>query len=250
MRNKRFLTGILAGYFILSMSFTSLAGQWIQDENGWKYQGDDGNYANTLTRWIDGNGDGIYEEYVFKSSGYMAVAQDSDDYLTINNDGATMEDGKVKTLDLAELKRKIDTGFIKSDIVNLIDCNEAEVNRVLGEPVKEWYPMFDYDYSKIYHGNSGNELTVYYKNGKFGTITGRLGDICNIEKGYTLDEIDAITGIKGDIDTPVSIWKYSYSPLVRFIIATGRNNSVKADDPFTFEASLYSYYNIGGSGNN
>ena len=62
------LAGIIFGAVLgLSMAFTSLAGTWIQDSNGWWYQNDDGSYPAGEWTVIDG------VTYHFDSNGYMDV---------------------------------------------------------------------------------------------------------------------------------------------------------------------------------
>ena len=53
------------------MAMTAMAGQWVQDQKGWRYQKHDGSYLTDCSQWLDGNQDGIAECYYFDASGYM-----------------------------------------------------------------------------------------------------------------------------------------------------------------------------------
>ncbi|MDO4962181.1 MAG: choline-binding protein, partial [Eubacteriales bacterium] len=60
---KAFAAAAFAVMTIAAVSLSSLAGQWVQHGPGWKYQNDDGSFLNDGWHWIDGNGDGIAEDY-------------------------------------------------------------------------------------------------------------------------------------------------------------------------------------------
>ena len=67
-----------------SMSITSLAGEWKQDDIGWWYQNDDGSYPAKVLKQIDG----VW--YYFNDSGYMQIGdvQFSDGWLNFRSDGS------------------------------------------------------------------------------------------------------------------------------------------------------------------
>lgn len=73
------------------------AGQWKQDENGWKYQEDNGNYTAGQWKWIDGNGDGVSEAYCFAENGYIYKNGETPDGYQVNEDGAWVENGVIQT---------------------------------------------------------------------------------------------------------------------------------------------------------
>ena len=76
----------VAAIAILS-SFPTLAGSWIlPDINGWMYQKNDGNYANSGWEQIDG----IY--YYFNEKGYMLSGEITPDGYVVGIDGAWMTD--------------------------------------------------------------------------------------------------------------------------------------------------------------
>lgn len=79
------------------------AGQWIQDGNGWRWQNDDGSYPFLTWAWIDGNHDGIAENYFFNNDGYLSMNA-VDQGVPINADGAALYNGVVCTTVLPDGK--------------------------------------------------------------------------------------------------------------------------------------------------
>ena len=71
MRNKMFISALLAGAMIISFSFTAFAGQWMKDDVGYWWQEDDGSYPVDTFKWIDANGDTSAEGYYFDENGYV-----------------------------------------------------------------------------------------------------------------------------------------------------------------------------------
>jgi len=86
----------------LAFSFTSMAGQWHQDMNGWWYENDDGSYLRNGWYWVDGNEDGIAESYYFGNGGYVVDRQKQVEGYDINEDGAWVVDGVVQTMEVAK----------------------------------------------------------------------------------------------------------------------------------------------------
>lgn len=72
------------------------AGQWMQDSTGWWWQNDDGSYPYLAWAWIDGNHDGVAENYCFDERGYLDM-NPVDQGETVNTDGAMMYNGAVCT---------------------------------------------------------------------------------------------------------------------------------------------------------
>ncbi|MCB6611334.1 hypothetical protein V3C10_17905 [[Clostridium] symbiosum] len=101
---------ILSSALIISMSCfsTSFAGQWIQDQNrpsvkdgvsNWRWQEDNGSYVGSCDLWLDGNRDGIYENYYFNSDGWMLADTETEYGQKIGVDGAALlSDGTVSLL--------------------------------------------------------------------------------------------------------------------------------------------------------
>lgn len=80
----------------LALSFTSMAGQWHQDMNGWWYENDDGSYLRNGWYWVDGNEDGLAECYYFGSRGYVANKTGQAEGCEVNEDGAWVVDEVVQ----------------------------------------------------------------------------------------------------------------------------------------------------------
>lgn len=64
----------MAAAFSFAGALTGYAGQWQQDNTGWRYQENDGSYPASKWHWIDGNNDGTAECYYFGADGYLAVS--------------------------------------------------------------------------------------------------------------------------------------------------------------------------------
>ena len=70
----------------LALSFSSYAGQWQQDQNGWKYKTDSGDhmkstwYQDSDSRW-----------YYFGPDGYMKSSTMTPDGYVVGSDGAWIE---------------------------------------------------------------------------------------------------------------------------------------------------------------
>ena len=76
------------------------AGQWVQDSVGWRWQFDDGSYkTDGGWAWIDGNHDGIAENYQFDyKTGYMTYDTRSDiTGVYVDENGALLYNGAVAT---------------------------------------------------------------------------------------------------------------------------------------------------------
>ncbi|WP_270269289.1 hypothetical protein [Enterocloster clostridioformis] len=83
MRRKKILALALAVTMASSMSMTSFAGQWVQDETNWRYE-QDGSYA-TGWQWIDG------KCYYFDGNGYMLADTTTPDGYQVGSDGGRIE---------------------------------------------------------------------------------------------------------------------------------------------------------------
>lgn len=87
---------------IVTMAATMLAatpayaGQWMQDSTGWWWQNDDGSYPYLACAWIDGNHDGVAENYCFDERGYLNM-NPVDEGLTVDENGALIYNGAVCT---------------------------------------------------------------------------------------------------------------------------------------------------------
>lgn len=85
----------------LAMATTAVAGMWrtgmAPNESRWWYDDEDGTYAVSEWRWLDGNQDGIAECYAFDSEGWMYAGTTTPDGYQVNQDGAWTVGGVVQT---------------------------------------------------------------------------------------------------------------------------------------------------------
>lgn len=94
---KRLKQFAAAVFMSLAMTVTSFAGQWVQDYSGWWYQNDDGSYPANGWQWIDGNHDGIAENYYFDANGYCLMNTMTPDGNMVDANGAWVMGGVVQT---------------------------------------------------------------------------------------------------------------------------------------------------------
>ncbi len=88
---------ILTAALSLTLTIPALGGAWQSDAAGYWYQKDDGSYPVSCWQWIDGNQDGIAENYCFNDKGYLLVSTTTPDGYTVNADGAWTVNGIVQT---------------------------------------------------------------------------------------------------------------------------------------------------------
>lgn len=92
------IKGILAALILsVTISTISYAGEWAQDESGWRYYNDDGSYEVNTWQWIDGNGDGVSEKYYFNEDGYCLINTMTPDGSIVDSNGALVVDQIVQT---------------------------------------------------------------------------------------------------------------------------------------------------------
>lgn len=94
---RKIRVGIAGTILTLLMSFSSFAGQWNKNENGWWYDNGNGTYYASCWQWIDGNRDGIAECYYFDQQGYCLMNAVTPDGYTVDNSGAWIVNGVVQT---------------------------------------------------------------------------------------------------------------------------------------------------------
>ena len=82
---KRITCKLIAMVLSLSLlvPFTSYAGQWVQDNVGWKVQNDDGSYITNS--WYQSPESGLF--YYMGADGYMLTSTTTPDGYTVNADG-------------------------------------------------------------------------------------------------------------------------------------------------------------------
>ena len=115
MRKKGFMVLGVTVAMSLSLPLLSYAGEWKEDNIGKWYQNDDGTYPVNRWQWIDGNNDGIAENYYFDENGYLLTNTKTPDGLTVNEDGVwfatSINPAEVPVTTInAERLNKINTG--------------------------------------------------------------------------------------------------------------------------------------------
>ena len=88
---------ITAALLTVAFNATAYAGAWQQDTTGYWWVNDDGTYPTNCWQWIDGNGDGISENYYFNESGYCLMNTTTPDGNTVDANGAWTVNGVVQT---------------------------------------------------------------------------------------------------------------------------------------------------------
>lgn len=137
---KKTLSLIGASLIIsMSLSLTSLAGQWVQDERGWRYQEYDGTVIQSESGkyesyFIDGNGDGVAELYYFNENGYMMTNTDivspaffifPETVYSINSDGVAYHNEMPVTITIPQvsISNEVFKGLIKPEYSNMLMKN-------------------------------------------------------------------------------------------------------------------------------
>lgn len=123
----------------MSLSLTSLAGQWVQDERGWRYQEYDGTVIQSESGeyesyYIDGNGDGVAELYFFDENGYMMTNTEvvlpafftfPETVYSVNSDGVSYLDETPMTITIPQvsISNEVFKGLIKPEYSNMLMKN-------------------------------------------------------------------------------------------------------------------------------
>lgn len=198
-RNTLVTLGLAVG-LALSGTFNGFAGQWVQEDKGWKYVEYDGTFIYTQkpeekpkgdseffqhevtfdpgkTGYvIDSDKDGYVENYYFDEEGYLFTDTIVDGFegkkYRVNSDGAEIDDsGNVikKAFVQGTIKPDLGKGVIKDKFINLLMQNLQTVDMHLGTNVK----------NRSYDTNS---LVVRYEDGFNSSATILLMD----DKAYSI----------------------------------------------------------------
>lgn len=85
--------------FSVLFAEAAFARVWLKGEgvnqDKWWYANEDGTWANSGWFWIDGNNDGIAENYYFDAQGWMYANTTTPDGYVVNENGAMVLDGQV-----------------------------------------------------------------------------------------------------------------------------------------------------------
>lgn len=169
---KRNLAAMLAAVMVVGSSMTSFAGTWQKDSTGWWWRNDDGSYPVNTWQWLDGNGDGVAECYYFDGNGYMLANTTTPDGYQVNENGAWIELGIVRTKSaevptaMEQTNGNIPSGYNEDGLSNIVidmlehtrtenaKYNESSVMD-LGGHTRIFYD--NYGFSAEYSGLEGTE---------------------------------------------------------------------------------------------
>ncbi len=87
--------GLTIGLSAMNSS-TAFAGQWQNQGGRFWWQNDDGSYPVSTWQWLDGDQDGVAEQYYFDENGYLLVNTTTPDQRTVNENGAWVSGGAVQ----------------------------------------------------------------------------------------------------------------------------------------------------------
>ena len=236
MRKKTIIVAVLAATLTLSSVFSSFAGQWIQDERGWKYVEYDGTFVHTemkteyesipyyyedigilgkinvekqveplnrISFLNDRNGDGIAEEYFFDLDGYLITDSEVKNVVFIDckvdSNGATLDaEGNVitKLIPQGEVKSEIGRGVLQDQYVNLLMQNLQTVDARLGTNVENRSYSSSGLYISKYISNTAIGLTLI--NDKVCRINGWAKDIF-IDANMSVSTMDTLLGVQHNL---------------------------------------------------
>lgn len=179
---KKILTLVAAAVMTMAMSVTAFAhtGVWLQDDTGWWWQRQNGNYPTNQWVWIDGNGDGIVECYYFGPDGYMLANTTTPDGYTVDANGAWTVNGVVQSRAMQPLT---DDNYIPGQDVTgaVTDPNataQITVNEEIWNAINNWdstapidmanaIALGGYDYQYDYNGNQLKITVPQTPNGQY-----------------------------------------------------------------------------------
>lgn len=204
MRNKKFITALLAGAMMSAISFASFAGTWQSDANGWWWQEDDGSYPVNSWQWIDGNNDNVSERYYFNSQGYMLANTTAPDGSVLNADGAWTVNGTVQTTQILNIDSYGYNDKINNLVYDLMNSTMAENRQKYGIPdlSPNGYTYPACPYFEVQYGMPGGGISdtlgydtendypwhIIVKSGNI-PFNKLLKDAPDISEATTLDEI-------------------------------------------------------------
>lgn len=111
----------------LLMCMNVYAGQWVEDDNGWWYQNNDGTYLKGGWYWINGS------SYSFKDNGYIYQDTTTPDGYKVDSNGAWIENGSIKTRSteatITNIRVEVPNGYtVETDTTN----NSIAISEVNG----------------------------------------------------------------------------------------------------------------------
>lgn len=230
---KKTLSLIGASLIIsMSLSLTSLAGQWVQDERGWRYQEYDGTFVHTeminengfetnedgsvrftskkvvpyymLTYYIDGNSDGIAELYPFDLEGYLMTDTTIKDAryqeFRVNSDGAVLDkNGKIitKSIPQGTVNPDIFKGILYPKYVNILMNGIDSVDANWGTTVEDRKYYESLSVGIYDERDSRLPIGASLLDNKVVSVGG-YGKLLFTNPNISVSEIDALLGVNGE----------------------------------------------------
>lgn len=257
MKRKILLASILSVCLVLNIGFTSFAGQWVQDEKGWRYQLYDGNFMKTHLfdpkgYYIDSDKDGIAELYYFDRDGYMLANTVGPSFVNLFTGEeeplyAVDENGRAYNTFTGELEKlaipqgtiNTDTlsNILKPEYVNIIMSSLDVVDATLGTTAEDRRIGFD---DLTVYVDSDVYTSVHLIDNKVTSMDGNCQTLF-INPTISIEEISRILGIQPEVmklfpDSPALYeWKVQKNPDVVLTLF----NSSKSDAPEQRNVGLY-----------
>ncbi len=147
---KKSIVLIITLLVFLNVSLLLANGKWENDAIGMKYALDNGSYYTSGWHWVDSDGDGVGECYLFDEKGYIYKNYLTNDNLYLNNEGQLMISGVLQQKVLYD--NNINTNHSESfkNIDNLINKFVDNSNELLSNFTYEIKDLNDYDKKRIY----------------------------------------------------------------------------------------------------
>lgn len=174
MKKLKLISAVAA--ISLLACFNAFAGEWKEDDIGWRYNNDDNTYATDEWRWINGTC------YFFNSDGYCLMDTTTPDGYMVSGSGAWTVDGVVQTqiqqgqkYELGDLTILHPEGFeydAESSGKMEISFDSSEYLASMVVMIRSKETGFDFEkYIQSEYHNSTDQSTVVF-NGKTWTRSG------------------------------------------------------------------------------
>lgn len=243
MKKKILMTAALIAIMSLSSVYSVYAGEWKQDERGWKYLEYDGTFPYTkmigkgsaklnedgitsslvwtesepdyrVNLIIDSDNDGYGENYFFDLNGYLiindTVKAGTGGIHKVNSDGAEVDDkGNVIKFEVphGEIKADLGKGVLKDSFVNMLMLNLQEADAKLQPYITDH--LYGAGKQSIYYEDGFNSTAVAsLLGGKVYSIGGWSKCMMN-DSNMSPYQIDEILGISHETETSEVLRGYS-----------------------------------------
>lgn len=131
MSMKRWLwMPAMAAVMMWNVTISSFAG-WEKIPMGWTYRDDKtGELVGTGWQWIDGNGDGVSENYYF-ADGILLTGTKTPDGSIVDNTGARIENGIVVVKSSGRSKKNTEEVNVEESVREFCAKNQYELDRLV-----------------------------------------------------------------------------------------------------------------------